>query len=199
MTSLLQQLGVDPSLLGDILERRHAGASRLWMARQMLWAGLHAFFRTVRAQWMFSLRALLVGTVVMTSVTWLAQPYARAANRTFGVGVGNLLLASDQHNLRWAFLHFQLWLLPQVLTTCLAGALAAWIIGRLHRSHRATMVLLFALGVELYYLQWVIGSLFIAIQFWPVSVFPFMAIATTIALIPSVTIAGLWGVRVRRG
>jgi hypothetical protein len=124
------------SLLGDLIEQYHNGRSAAWYRRQVLTAILTGAGADIREHKLLAVRAL--------AVCWAALFL-----------VGSFTGALHQALFRWAMTPWkseilrQAWVyygMPYVILMCLAYAVTGWLIARLHRDHRAAMVILCALS-----------------------------------------------------
>jgi hypothetical protein len=123
-------------LLGDLIEQYHNGRSAAWYKRQVLTAILTGAGADIRDHKLLAVRAL--------AVCWTALFL-----------VGSFTGALHRLLFRWAMTTWkseilrQAWVyygMPYVIIMCLAYAVTGWLIARLHRDHRATMVILCALS-----------------------------------------------------
>jgi hypothetical protein len=124
------------SLLGDLIEQYHNGRSAAWYRRQVLTAILTGAGADIRDHKLLAVRAL--------AVCWTALYF-----------VASFTGALHQSLFRWAMTPWkseilrQAWVyygMPYVILMCLAYAVTGWLIARLHRDHRAAMVILCALS-----------------------------------------------------
>jgi hypothetical protein len=138
-TWLLQRLAPRhnrESLIGDLTERYQHGRSAGWYRRQAFMAILVGAGADIRDHKLLAVRALVV--------CWTALFL-----------VGSFMGVLHQSLFRWAMTPWkseilrQAWVyygMPSVIIMCLAYALTGWMIARLHRDHRAAMVMLCALS-----------------------------------------------------
>jgi hypothetical protein len=148
-TFLLERLTSGPSrhaLIGDLIERYHAGRSRGWYWRQVL-----AAIVTNNARALWSQKLATIAVVAHGWAMWyVISPHLFTLGSIlaipFGREVNNYLLEAEHHAFRWAFYYFRLWDLPVLMLLALTYAASAWVIGRVRRMHQVPLVLAFALS-----------------------------------------------------
>lgn len=140
LLALADRVGVDPALLGDVVEDWRAGRSASWLARQLL----AAVALTIRAQAIVAPSRLFVpiyvGTVVACVLRVVTLPIAPMAARHFGSAVGNSLLIWKLDVLRVAFFRYQLYDLPRVVITCVVYAAAGYAVRRAARQSPGSII-----------------------------------------------------------
>lgn len=146
LLALADRVGVDPALLGDVVEGWRAGRSAPWLARQLL----AAVALTMRAQALGSPSRLLVpiyvGTVVACVLRVVTLPLAPMAARHFGIAVGDSLLSWKLDALRAAFFNYQLYDLPRVFITCVVYAAAGYTVRRTSRQAPGSVIVYWLLA-----------------------------------------------------
>jgi len=145
---LLRQFGSSPkneSIIGDLSERFRQGRSRMWYWRQVTIAIIESAFTDLRTRKLVGLRAVVLGLIVIHIV----------GNTMFNL-FGRVLAATQYFRLIGVMLvptgtPFPVWVYPFfAAVVCIVGMISGWVVGRLHRRHRAAMVLLYALSMLLY-------------------------------------------------
>ncbi len=160
---LMQRVGVDEGLIGDLVEAHDAGRPLLWFWRQALTAIITRVWYVARTHKVLALRAVALGWLLK----WLlASPTTYVAN-LFGVPTGNWLLRAELPLFRFAWLQ---WDISEVLVGCVAACAIGWSVGRAHREYAVPLTALFVLTMliltlPLYWrvgqdLVWARGSLF---------------------------------------
>ena len=141
-TWLLHKFGRNEALSGDLLEEYSLGRSDAWYWRQVLVAIVVGFGKEVRTHKLLALRAIGVGwaaNYIILHVVWV--PWWRFLHR--------ILLEHGVSPVVW-WRHYYLY--PSWLICCIWSAACGWIVGRSHREHRAAMVLVYLLTVQLWLL-----------------------------------------------
>lgn len=190
--NLLERFGVDASLLGDLAERRQAGASRVWFWRQAIVAVLLQIVSDLSRHWVLALRALAVGAITTRALSLALRAPAIAANHWFGVTMGNLLLDWQLESIRWNFFRFHVWFLPQVLFAMVGGACAAFLVARTHRAQAMSMVVLFLAATELVWAYQIIDRFQWAAVMPATNQWPYRQFLTAVTLVPTMLLVGLW-------
>jgi hypothetical protein len=130
--SLLERLGVDEGLIGDLTEegQHHSSA---WFWRQTIVALAKTATSDVRAHKVLALRALVVG--------WMAQSLVSVVRAPVNRMWGNWNWKSEV----WLNAHLGFPVLPPwFIVTTLVGALAiGWVVARLHRPYPMPMLLVY--------------------------------------------------------
>ncbi len=189
---LLERFGVDPALVGDLIERRGAGASVVWFWRQAVLAIAIKITRDITNHWLLALRALVVGAITMQALSLALNSPGVAASQWFGVKAGNLLLEWHLESLRWNFFLYHLWSLPQVLISAVTGACATFLVSRTHRAQAMSMVILFLTVTELLWTYQIVERWRWAAVMPATNQWPYRPVLTAIVLIPTMLIVGLW-------
>src|SRR5262245_17766932 len=89
-TTILERSGVDPVLIGDLVEQYRGGRSALWLWSQVPRAVVNAAIRDVRRHYILAARALLVAN----ACTRVLNPITYFLNHPVGVTTNNWLLES---------------------------------------------------------------------------------------------------------
>jgi hypothetical protein len=130
LVSLLERLGVEPSLAGDLIEEYSSERSLIWLLWQGLAAAVLASARVIRHHKVLAIRAIVTGLILLSVISRLAY--------------FPLLTAIDQILAQHGFVGGQLqfffepYIAPMLLL--LATLAAGWITGRLHRPHSVLLV-----------------------------------------------------------
>jgi hypothetical protein len=188
----MERFGVDPSLIGDLAERRTAGASGLWLFRQAGLAIVLKIFHDITGHWVLALRALAAGFLINQSLTLALDIPGLAMSRWFGVTMGNFLLEHSFDAVRWNFFRFHLWSMPQMLISALCGACAALVIARTHRAQAMSMVVLFLTVMELLRTYEIVERWRWAAAMPATNQWPYGPLVNAIMLVPAVMAVGLW-------
>jgi len=117
---LLERLGLDVALTGDLLEERARGRSAIWYWRQVLvaiWVGISV---AIREHKVLALRAVATGFAIESLFIFL---WNRAPELPMLFSIA------------WWMIQFSVTLLTQVAT--------GWVVARTHRAHQIPMVLVF--------------------------------------------------------
>lgn len=136
-TWFLKQLGSGPNndaLLGDLIEQYGQRRSRIWYWRQVLVAIVVSFCRDVGAHKLLALRAIATGWTVIFVYRLVFRSSAAA------LAIDLSVLHLHEHGFIFGAISYLYWYL--IYTPVLAAA--GWLVARLHREHRAAMVLAFA-------------------------------------------------------
>jgi hypothetical protein len=128
---LLERLGLDSALAGDLLEERARGRSIFWYCTQVLLAIGIGTGRTILAHKILALRAVATGCAI--NALWLF--------------------------LWLKFLPFELTSMPRmsleaivsVFIILLTQTATGWVVARTHRAHAIPMVLVFAIWLATWY------------------------------------------------
>lgn len=159
LLALADRVGVDPALLGDVVERRESGKSAPWLARQLI----VAVALTMKGQALGAPSTLLVplyvGTVVACVLAVVTLPIAPIAARHLTNAVGDSLLIRKLDALRMAFFRYQLYDLPRVAITCLVFAAASYAVRTAARQSLGSVIVYWLL-VQVF---WGVGL----IGLWP--------------------------------
>jgi hypothetical protein len=126
---LLERLGLDVALAGDLLEECARGRSTFWYWRQMLIAVLTGIWGAIRDHKLLALRAIATGFAIEFLLIFLWQ------------------LTPDA-----PLLSVEFWLVGMP-TTLLAHAATGWIVARTHRAHPVPMVSAFLVCLLLWYVS----------------------------------------------
>ena len=122
---LLERLGLDGALAGDLAEERAGGRSTIWYWRQVLIAICAGIWDTIRDHKTLALRAVTTG---MASEFFLSK--------LWGLFPHLPLFSSE-----WWIIGSSFFLLLQVT--------AGWIVARTHRTHPVPMVVTFLISIWL--------------------------------------------------
>ena len=131
-------------ITGDLMEAYGCGRSRTWYWKEVLAAIVIGVCHEIMAHPLLALRAIAVGWA-----TWFLFYY--------GIGP-RLLFPFLNRFFRPSGMPFSPWMLIFSTAFLFFRAASGWAVARLHRSHRVTMVLLFATSfsiVQLRGLHWV--------------------------------------------
>jgi hypothetical protein len=135
------------ALIGDLHEERQRGRSILWYVWQILAAIVVGSWRDIRAHRLLTLGAMGIGTAALAVYFFGGAPLFNLAERRLydGVLVGN-------HWIYWRPRPYSpSWMLTHgfALVWFFGGFLfGGWAIGRLHRAHGITFVLVFSVFVQ---------------------------------------------------
>jgi hypothetical protein len=129
----------NPALAGDLAEEYSAGRSAVWLWRQVLAAIAFTIAKEIDSQQLLAIRAVVAGEAAvllcyfalirMLSSHWLGML------STSVLPPGRLHFASES---------LVLYLSTSMIVVMIAFMLGGWMVGRLHRYHRATFVVVFA-------------------------------------------------------
>lgn len=125
-TWLLPRLGVNESILGDLVER-YPTRSSTWFWRQALIAILVGALKDVRDHKLMSMRGIVSGFVILLLSILVATRSSPLAGRWFW----NWTVEHDLDTLRSLWFRYGLHL---QLMTCAGCAASGWTIGRFHRN-----------------------------------------------------------------
>jgi hypothetical protein len=125
----------NPALIGDLTEECSAGRSSAWLWKQVVAAIAFTIAKEIYSHKLLTLRAVIVGEVAVGLSSW-------ALIRV----VSSLWFRLFSHWLPFNPFGWILFPVPLGSIGASIGAMmfAGWIVGRLHREHRTTFVLLFA-------------------------------------------------------
>ncbi len=125
----------NPALAGDLTEEYSGGQTAAWLWRQVLAAIAFTIAKEIFSHKLLTIRAVIAGeAAVLLSYFALIRALSSHWFAVFRISV----LAP----LRLPFLsEFLILLLPESM---IVFGFGGWIVGRLHRDHRATFVVLFA-------------------------------------------------------
>ncbi len=129
---LLERLGLDVALTGDLLEECARGRSVIWYWRQVLvaiWAGT---WSAIFDHKLLALRAVATGCAINSVWTFLWLKFLHIGLR----GMGPVSIE--------AIATLSILLFTQVVT--------GWVVARTHRAHAIPMVLAFAMWLVLWFL-----------------------------------------------
>jgi hypothetical protein len=124
---LLERLGLDVALTGDLLEERARGRSAIWYWRQVLvaiWVGISV---AIREHKVLALRAVATGFAIESLFIFL---WNRAPELPMLFSIA------------WWMIQFSVTLLTQVAT--------GWVVARTHRAHQIPMVLVFLVCFDIW-------------------------------------------------
>jgi hypothetical protein len=113
-TWLLEKLGTDQALLGDLIERYARGRSRRWFWRQALLALAIGTVKDIREHKVLTIRAVATALATASALGFVARMIIGFGPRP-----------------SYVFL----------LAGCLMNGVVGWVVGRLHRPHHGPMVL----------------------------------------------------------
>jgi hypothetical protein len=131
---LLERLGLDVALTGDLLEECAQGRSAIWYWRQVLIAVLTGIWGAVRDHKLLALRAIATGFAIEVLVIFLWQ------------FVPDLPLFS-----------VEFWIVD-VSAILLTQPVTGWIVARTHRAHPVPMVSAFLVCFLLWYVSGIFSS-----------------------------------------
>ena len=159
-------------LVGDLIEEYGRGRSRVWYWKQVLAALLVNFYRELCSHPLLALRA----AATVWSV-WYLYGFV------FGSSLHQLLIPLPPAT---GFM----WL----VAGCIGWAGIGWIVARLHRKHKATMLLVFAISVAMCRLPWFYTLLIDAlgnVRYRPYLLNEFLELILTFI---GILLGGLWAV-----
>lgn len=137
---LLERLGVDPAIAGDLIEEYAAGRSAVWLVWQAFAAAMLATLRHINQHKVLTARAIVVGLIAIYGVSDLVTTPLREA-------IQNTLEARGFAGPRlWFF--FEPYVLHPMLFM-LSGLAAGWITGGLHRPYSVPLMAGLAVTVAL--------------------------------------------------
>jgi hypothetical protein len=160
-------------LLGDLVEEYGQGRSRAWYWRQVLVALLVNFGRELCARPLLAAR-----TVATVWSVWYLYGFV------FSSSLHRLLIPLPPA------IGF-MWLIG----SCTGWAISGWIVARLHREHKTTMALVFAVSVLLWKLPWLYTLLVDTLsnaRYRPYLLNEFLDLILTFV---SISLGGLWCAR----
>jgi hypothetical protein len=129
----------NPALIGDLAQERSAGRSSVWFWRQVLAAIGFAVGEEIYNHKLLTIRAVIAGeAAVLLSYFALIGALGSHWFAMFCISVFTPL--------RLPFLSdvWSLWLAKSMIVVVIVCMFGGWIVGRLHRDHRGTFVVLFA-------------------------------------------------------
>jgi hypothetical protein len=124
----------NPALTGDLAEEFSHGRSSAWLWRQVLAAIVFALGKEIYSNKLLTIRAVVVGEAAVWLSSW-------ALVRVLLSLVFRLFPHSWFSWIGWILFPIPL---GSIGASIGAAMFAGWIVGRLHREHRTTLVLLFA-------------------------------------------------------
>jgi hypothetical protein len=125
------------AIAGDLVEQFQEGRSRVWYWRQVIGAVFRSVGHDIRHHYVLAIRALFIGWALYFV---FGIPISRLS-RILSLDIDDWVIQS-RHYTQWSV--FWTWQLPPTVLVPLACAVTGWIVARLHRSHAATMVSVFA-------------------------------------------------------
>jgi hypothetical protein len=131
LPSLLERLGVDSAIAGDLIEEYASGRSRVWLVWQAFGAVTVATVRQISQHKVLAVRAVIVGLIAMYGVSDLViTPLRHAIQNTL-----------EAHGFAgsWLWFFFEPYVLFPMLAM-LSGLAAGWITGGLHRPYAVPLV-----------------------------------------------------------
>jgi hypothetical protein len=146
-TWLLQRWGSGPkreALTGDLIEQYQRGRSPAWYWRQVLRAILVGTVDDIRDHKLLAVRAL----VMCWTALFVLGSFTRALRQWL---FDWTLTPWKSEILRQVWVYYGA---PWVIITCLGSAVIGWLIARLHRDHRAAMVILCAMSQLPWAVRW---------------------------------------------
>jgi hypothetical protein len=156
-TSLLERLGVDEALVGDLIERFQHRRSRFWYWRQALFAILADSLGRIREHPLLIVRGVALGAALIWFLRWSTGPLSI----WFGVFVWNWTIEHELDVLRVLIFQPSGWPLA-VVWAALLWPLAGWLVARTHRPQGLPVVIALATTHVLFY--WLHnGWLFVAL------------------------------------
>ena len=125
-------------IAGDLIEEYRRGRTAAWYWRQVLIAILVGCGNEIRTRKLFTLRAVITGWAALILSNYLISlPLYRLYSRAMvALGLGPLWF--------W-WRHYYTY--PIIFVPCVAGFLSGWLVARFHRTHRATLVIMYAVSV----------------------------------------------------
>jgi hypothetical protein len=140
---VLERLGVDPAIAGDLIEEYASGRSRAWLVWQAFAAAALATVRHIRHHKLLAARAIVVGLIAIYGVSGLVIAPLREA-------IQNTIEARGLAG-PWLWFFFEPYVLHPILAM-LSGVAAGWITGGLHRPY--SVPLMAGLTVAVALLNW---------------------------------------------
>ncbi len=122
---MLERLGLDCALAGDLLEECGQGRSALWFWKQILIAAWTGIWRAILGHKLLALRAIVTGCAVNGVGLFLWEKFLPIALPTYP----SISLES----------------IASLLLILLSQAVTGWVIARTHRAHALPMALVFAI------------------------------------------------------
>jgi hypothetical protein len=140
------------SLKGDLMEEYRSGRSGAWYWRQVLMTIAVTFWKEISAHKLLAVRAVATGWAVWFLYVSLIAPWLYE------------ILIPLAHRFPFAFdLYVPSGFVWWIIWLSVRAA-SGWIVARLHREHRAAMVLTFSASVLLWKLQtlpWILSNLIV--------------------------------------
>ena len=171
---ILERLGIDSALVGDLLEECGQGRSTLWFWKQILIAVWTGIWRSIFGHKLLALRAVTTGCAVNGVWLFLWEKFLPIALPTYP--------------------SFSMESIACLLLILLSQAATGWVIARTHRAHAVPMALVFAIWLTFWSLvsefSWIHRLLvnpapeslsFLAWRLVPVSLVAFGIVAGAIA------------------
>jgi hypothetical protein len=146
-TWLLEQWGPGPNreaLAGDLIEQYQQRRAPAWYWRQVLRAILFGAVHDIRDHTLLAVRAL----VVFWTASFLLARFTHALHQSL---FDWAMTPWTSEVLRQVWVYYGA---PFVIMTCLGFVVIGWMIARLHRDHRAAMVILCAMSQLPFAAQW---------------------------------------------
>lgn len=130
LVSLLERLGVDPAIAGDLIEEYASGRSRTWLLWQSFAAAAQATAGGIGQHKVLVIRAIFVGVVALNLVSRVLIPLR-----------GAIEIPLERRGFAGAGLWFVFYPHVFVPTFVMVRATAVgWITGRLHRPYSVPLV-----------------------------------------------------------
>jgi hypothetical protein len=125
----------NPALIGDLDEECSGGRSGVWLWRQVLAAIVFAVGKEIYGHKLLTIRAVVVGEAAV----WFSSKVLTGVLLSL---VFRLFLRSWFYWIGWILFPIPL---GSIGASMGAVMFAGWMVGRFHREHRTTLVLLFAM------------------------------------------------------
>lgn len=132
--ALMDRFGVAESLVGDLIEARRQGRSRLWFWRQAVAASVQAVLVDVRSQKWAAISTAVIATALL--FVWFEGTLALYLWASRLQSVDQWAKESRLFLLLW-----HVYCVPLHVAWCTGCALGGWTIARLHHDHQASLVL----------------------------------------------------------
>jgi hypothetical protein len=178
---LVDQLA-SPEVAGDLAEEFRAGRSAAWYWRQAGGAIAAAIGRDIRTSPLVPLRAIVTGWIALTIL-------ANAHQRLVDVIDRLLLPEVTAWHASW-MITSQIWVVYRVVLWFVVTAVTGWVVGRVHRRHRAAAVLAMAAAYVVqtaYYLA--LAAL--DANLWALQPPLYLVLATEVACVSGLLMGGL--------
>jgi hypothetical protein len=127
---MLERLGLDTALIGDLLEECGQGRSAIWFWKQVLIAVWTGIWRAILGHKLLALRAIATGCAVNGVGLFLWEKFLPIGLSTYP--------------------SFSMESIASLLLILLSQAATGWVIARTHRAHPVPMALVFAIWLSLW-------------------------------------------------